>query len=396
MEPLLPQGPKEQMAKLTCAILQKSGALSAQIPSSRVRLRAAQLVSEMNSYYSNLIEGHKTLPRDIERALKSDFSANEQQRDNQYLSKAHIEVEGLMLERLRNERDLSIHSFEFLSWLHREFFQRLPEHMQWGESKSGKKCRIAPGALRHYEVDVGRHQPPAQESLPGFLARFDSFYSSKDILPTEQMVALSAAHHRLSWIHPFGDGNGRIIRLYSHAWIVRLGIDSFGLWTLSRGLARRRQAYFSSLAIADQTRWNDLDGRGNLSDRGLSQFCVFMLETMLDQIEFMTGLFEFEQLATRIERFLHFEKTKLAARDRERLYRLLKAALVEGEIERGRASEILGLQSTAARKIVRLALSERLLDSPTEKGPLSLVFSADTLDSYFPKLFQDLPSIAEG
>jgi hypothetical protein len=78
MEPLLPQNAKEQMAQLTCAILQKSGVLSAQIPSRQVRSRAAELVSEMNSYYSNLIEGHKTLPRDIERALKSEFSSNDQ------------------------------------------------------------------------------------------------------------------------------------------------------------------------------------------------------------------------------------------------------------------------------------------------------------------------------
>ena len=193
MEPLLPQGSKEQMAQLSCAILQRSGALSARIPSTQVRLRAAALVSEMNSYYSNLIEGHRTLPRDIERALKSEFSSNDQQRDNQYLSKAHVEVERLMLDRLRHEPDLSIHSLEFLSWLHREFFQRLPEHMQWGESKSGKKHRIVPGAIRNYEVNVGSHQPPAQESLPRFMARFERAYSSKDILRTEQVVALSAA-----------------------------------------------------------------------------------------------------------------------------------------------------------------------------------------------------------
>ena len=395
MEPLFPEASKEQLAELTYAILKKSGALAAQIPSAKTRARAAALVTEMNSYYSNLIEGHKTLPRDIEKALKQDFSADPQKRANQHLSRAHIEVERLMLDRLHAEPALSIHSRDFLCWLHGEFFQRLPEELQWSENKSGKKYRIAPGALRTFEVDVWKHQPPNHQALAQFLAHFENAYANKHILATDRLTAIAAAHHRLAWIHPFGDGNGRIIRLYSHGWMVRAGIDSFGLWTLSRGLARQRQNYFSALAAADQTRWNDLDGRGNLSDRGLAQFCVFILQTMLDQIEFMTELFHFENLATRIDRFLQFEKLDLPARDRERLSRLLKATLFEGEMERGRASEILGLGSTAARKIIRLGLSEGLLDSPTEKGPLALVFSAETLESYFPKLYQDLPLLTE-
>ena len=140
----------------------------------------------------------------------------------------------------------------------------------------------------------------------------------------------------------------------------------------------------------DQTRWNDLDGRGNLSERALSSFCVFLLKTMLDQIEFMSGLFQFENLAKRMDRYLQLERLDLSSRDRERLSRLLRAALVEGQIERGRAGEILGLGGTVARQIVRLALHEELLDSPSKKGPLSLVFSSKTLETYFPKLYQDL------
>ena len=90
-----------------------------------------------------------------------------------------------------------------------------------------------------------------------------------------------------------------VTRLYSHACIVRAKVDSLGLWTLSRGLARQRKSYYEHLQAADQTQWNDLGGRGNLSERALSSFCVFLLKTMLDQIEFMSGLFQFENLAKR-------------------------------------------------------------------------------------------------
>ena len=93
----------------------------------------------MNSYYSNLIEGHKTLPRDIEKALADDFSSDPEKRANQHLVRAHIEVEKLMLNRLRHEPDLAIHSSEFFCWLHHEFYQRLPAEMQSTHTVSGKK-----------------------------------------------------------------------------------------------------------------------------------------------------------------------------------------------------------------------------------------------------------------
>jgi hypothetical protein len=57
------------------------------------------------------------------------------------------------------------------------------------------------------------------------------------------------------------------------------------------------------------------------------------------------------------------------------------------EAERGRVAEILGMSSSAARSIIRLALNEGLMSSPTDKGPLSLVFSSKTLESYFPNLY---------
>jgi Fic family protein len=387
MEPLLPTAGKEPLAQLTCDLIRKAGALSAQIPSLVVRNRAAALVREMNSYYSNLIEGHKTLPRDIEKALRKDFSKNAEQRANQHLNKALIEVEELMVRRLEDEPGLSIHSTEFICWLHGEFYRRLPKEMHVSTDRSGGSYTIEPGKLRTFEVDVNQYQPPHYQALPQFMRRFQETYGSKEILATDQLVALAAAHHRLAWIHPFGDGNGRVTRLYSHACLVRAKVDSFGLWTLSRGLARERDAYYQHLSAADQNRWNDLDGRGNLSDRALSEFCLFILQTILDQIEFMSGLFQFDVLSKRIEGYLQIERVDLASKDRERLSKLLKAALLEGQLERGRAREILGISESGARPVIRLALQQGLLDSPTEKGPLSLVFSSTTLESYFPKLY---------
>jgi Fic family protein len=345
----------------------------------------------MNSYYSNLIEGHKTLPRDIERALQQDYSDNPTKRANQHLSRAHIEVEELMINRLEAEPQLSVHSPDFLFWLHGEFYRRLPEDLHFSKDRNGKPYCIEPGVPRTFEVDVGRHQPPHYGVLKKFLNRFEAFYGDSHILHTDQLLALAAAHHRLAWIHPFGDGNGRVIRLYSHAWLTRCKIDSLGLWTLSRGLARQRERYYQQLSGADAPRWNDYDGRGNLSDRALGEFVVFFLQVMLDQIGFMGDLLQLATLSARIEAYLQLQALHIEGKTKERLARLLKAALVQGEIERGSVVSIVGLRDTEARKIIRLALDENLVDSATPKGALCLVFSSKTLESYFPQLYQDLP-----
>ena len=369
MQPLLPESSGAVLSDLTCEILRKAGALSASLPSSIVRTRVAGLVREMNSYYSNLIEGHKTLPRDIERALRKNFSTDPQKRANQHLSRAHVEVEKLMVERLEKEPALSIHSAAFLQWLHQQFYNRLPDELHFSTTHRGTNYRITPGALRTFEVDVGQHQPPHHGALPAMLARFEAFYADQNVPATHRLVAIAAAHHRLAWIHPFADGNGRVTRLYSHASLIRCQVNGLGLWTLSRGLARRRAAYYAQLSSADQMRRNDLDGRGNLSDRALGEFCVFMLQTMLDQLDFMGDLLQLQNLAARIERHLQFGVLHRKPRDRERLSRLVKAALFEGEIERGKVGRIVGLSDRAARNLTNMALKEGLLDSPSEKGP---------------------------
>lgn len=349
---------------------------------------------EMNSYYSNLIEGHKTLPRDIQRALNNDYSETPEKRDNQKLSVAHIKVEEKMRQRLDAEKELSVHSSEFLQWLHHEFYLELPENLRQSKTKSGKVYPITPGEIRTHNVDVGYHTPPDFSVLDQFLSRFENFYSSDRILPTNQLVALAAAHHRLAWIHPFADGNGRVTRLYSHACLIRNQVDGSGLWTLSRGLARRRRDYYEFLQVADQRRLSDFDGRGNLSDQGLAKFCHFFLETLLDQIKFMTQVLDLKTLMLRVEFFISRDCLHIT-NHKEELVRLLKAAIIEGEIPRGRVPEIVGLKERTARDVIRLALEEELLFTPTPKGVLVINFPSKVLESYFPKLFLDLPAEQE-
>lgn len=391
MEPLLPASDRGRLADLTVEIHRKAGELRRTLPSASARSELARLMREMNSYYSNLIEGHKTLPRDIERALKQDFSSRPEEQRNQQLSVAHVRTEMAMRERMAAANPQGVFSADFVLWLHREFYSHVPQDEWVTLSSSGKSYPLIPGELRGYNVEVHRHTPPDHESLGAYLQRFESFYSGNEILATDSLIAAAAAHHRLAWIHPFGDGNGRVARLQSQAALMAAGVDSGGLWSLSRGFARERQAYYSALQHADQARLNDFDGRGNLSDRYLAEFCHFFLVQVLDQIEFVIGLIEPETLISRIRAYLQIIRTDLDSKMKLHLARLLETLCFKNEITRGEAEGVLGLKGTATRAVIRKALSEGLIQSPSEKGPLRIAFPSQVVETYFPRLFTDLP-----
>jgi len=392
MEPLLPTSGRAELADLSVKIFQKSGELKASLPSKVVRQQIAQLVCEMNSYYSNLIEGHKTLPRDIEKALRQDFSTHDDRRRNQQLSVAHIKAEQAMRERLELHPQTDVFGSEFIYWIHSEFYSHIPKEEWFTVSIDGKRFPLEPGKPRDHNVDVGKHTPPDHTELETFIQRFQSVYADEKIPATDRLLALAAAHHRLAWIHPFGDGNGRVARLQSQAALIRAGIDTEGLYTLSRGLARSRPEYYKRLQEADFQRLNDFDGRGNLSDKTLSNFCVFFLTQVLDQISFMLNLIEPFKLQERIESYLRFVRLDIDPKMRNYLTKLLRELVIQGEITRGAVPQIVGLKGTASREVIRKALDENLISTSSEKGPLKIHFPSEVLESYFPLLFTDLPS----
>jgi hypothetical protein len=77
-------------------------------------------------------------------------------------------------------------------------------------------------------------------------------------------------------------------------------LDTGGMWSIARGLARNVVQYKEHLANCDLSRRNDLDGHGNLSEEALAEFTQFFLEICIDQINFMEKLMQPDLLRTRI------------------------------------------------------------------------------------------------
>lgn len=382
MEPMLPAEGARQLEDLAVDLVHKASGLAGHL-APVVRDSIGDLVRSMNCYYSNLIEGHDTHPRDIDRALANDYSKDSTKRVLQKEAVAHIEVQRIIDQ--KNDPQEDVTSSSYITWLHHEFCSRLPDELLWAENPdTGTKVRVEAGKLRDGYVQVGRHIAPAAEGLPAFLKRFEDAYSSTHLSKLRQIIAVGAAHHRFLWIHPFYDGNGRVVRLMSHAWLQRLGVGS-SMWSVARGLARNVKTYKDLLMAADEPRRGDLDGRGSLSESALTNFCRFFLETALDQVAFMESILEPTELLRRMQRYVEDEI------DRGHLLKnsfpLLREALLAGEIPRGKAEEITGYGDRMARKVVSKLIERGLLKSPSPRAPLTLGFPIDAVEAWFPKLY---------
>jgi len=343
----------------------------------------AKLMQSMNSYYSNLIEGHITKLKDIERSLAGDYFTDPKKRDLQLEAVAYIEVQILVDQKMDQKiNHQSPTSSEFLCWIHQEFYQRLPQSLAVVMGDSQNEA-VNPGNFRNLQVSIGDHIPPPPETLITFMSYFDQVYGNLHLSQIERVLASAAAHHRFLWIHPFLDGNGRVARIFSHAYLRSAGIDN-QLWSISRGLARQVEKYRELLAIADQQRHNDYDGRGNLSLSGLTKFTQFFLHTCIDQIDFISSRLQLDKLLDRIELWTAIEIK--AGKIKSGSFLLLKAALLEGSIPRGKAALITGREERQARTILKSLLDRGVLESSTARGNLLIAFIADVVDDWLPGL----------
>ncbi len=385
MEPCLLDEASVEIVDLVAALAGATNALGARLhPRSAAGL--AELVRVMNCYYSNLIEGHNTTPREIEQALADRLDGTEERRNLQIEARAHIRVQREIDRRFASGELGEPGAASFVRWIHRAFYEDAPDAMLV-TTGGGREARIVPGAFRSaddHEVAVGRHLPPSGAAVEAFMAHFEARYRFAPLGIGSRITAMAAAHHRLNYIHPFLDGNGRVSRLMSHAMALESGIGAHGLWSVSRGLARglaSRGDYKRMMDHADSPRQGDLDGRGNLSRRALGDFTVWFLKVCLDQVVFMTGLFALETLADRLRIYVSRRGLKPQAFD------LLEEALRRGELPRGEAGRVTGLKERTARDLLGELVGLGVLGSDTPKGPVSLRFPLDAAEVLFPALF---------
>lgn len=382
-EPLLPQVRLEPLIERTRDVFEKSLRVTrAAHPHTLDAVR--ELVRNMNSYYSNLIEGQGTHPANIDRALKADFSGKPDVARRQRIALAHIEAERELEVSLRegDVAEANILRSDFLVRAHRSLYSRLDS----GDRTTKDDVIVVPGEIRNLEVIVGDHVAPAHRSIVAFLSRMDEVYGRArgvDML----LCHISAEHQRAAWVHPFVDGNGRACRLQTHCALFRM---SEGLWSVNRGLARQRDKYYQMLQAADAQRRGDLDGRGNLSEAGLRAWCEFFIELCDDQVSFMAATLELDLLKDRIASLvaMRTESSQYANYRRETMLPLHHVAIA-GELSRGDFVRMMGIPERTAQRSISQLLGDGLLVSSGPKSALRFGIPLDSLSVLFPGLYPE-------
>lgn len=384
MFPALPSQIDSKLNDLVSDLIRFSSNLGANI-SSKVLDSLGEFMLCVNSYYTNAMEGNPSKLKDIENALNNNFSSDASARNYQIEHLAHIAVQKEMSEKIKNNKGLNICSVEFLQWIHKHFYSQLPKEMHFAKTHSGKNIPVLPGKLRDRPAGVGQHLPPLSlDEVRSNLERFEKEYNPDCLTSPQKYLALAASHHRLLWIHPFRDGNGRVARLFTIAYQQKLEISSHGLWTVTRAFGRMRSEYDKYLSIADQPRRNDYDGRGPLSEEGLAAFCKYFLEQCLDQIHYIGGNLQLETFEKRYKRYINssIEEGLISQKSGA----VLDSLFYKGEIERGEVQTICGIGRRRATELIKELLQGRFISSDSPHGKLKLRFMNDVAMVIFPNL----------
>lgn len=348
-----------------------------------------EMLRLINSYYSNRIESEGTHPIDIEKAMRKEFSSDTKAKTLQMLSLAHVEVQKEIEQWIGDHRFASPYHPEFIQVIHRSLYEKPGMEPFLHISHNDMKAEMVPGSFRHLDVAIGRHLAPDAQKVEGLMEEFGHLYTkaTASTLSMKLIYALSS-HHRLVWVHPFLDGNGRVARLALDGAITSAGLHGYGLWNLSRGLARNVERYKEMLSYADMTRQGSMDGRGNLSSKALETYVRFMLDTATDQIAYMKKYLRLDELSTRLERYVLLSQNSVLdtpplPKHSEKVFKHL---LLKGESARGEIAQVCGISPRSATTLIKELLERGYIASDSEKTPIRLRFSAHLCSVIFPEL----------
>ena len=150
-----------------------------------------------------------------------------------------------------------------------------------------------PGAYRRVSVSIAGsdHLPPDFFQVPNYMTELVDFINRGDP-PKYDLIKVALAHHRFGWIHPFRNGNGRVVRLVTYLLLIKY---HFNVRTGGRVLnptavfCNDRDQYYQMLALADS---------GTVE--GMEAWCVYVLQGILDELRKVDQLAEFSYLQEKI------------------------------------------------------------------------------------------------
>jgi Fic family protein len=364
LDPILPETLPPSILQLADALPRKTRFLSGRL-APQTASRLGVLLRITNTYYSNLIEGQYTEPADMQKAQAAPVKDRKLLHN---LALQHMQVQQLFERALRRHTPpdwAAMFAPELIATLHNRLFRESTK----AELALSDGSLLQPGELRSVSgrnVTVGNHDAPDAMAVETMLKHLQTGFGRQSD-PRRQLISALAYHHRLAWVHPFTDGNGRVARLITHLQLARLGLEPT-LWSLSRGLARQHKDYYRVLTMADRPREGDLDGRGQMSRKRYFEFIEFMLQVCHDQVDYMTAALEPSHLRERVIRAFRYNETITQQGIRPDSAPAIIALISQGSLPRSEIKVFTGLTPRPAIDELTRLIKLGLVESKTAKS----------------------------
>lgn len=174
----------------------------------------------------------------------------------------------------------------FLSELHKIITKNLTPPPQGEGSRN-------PGDYRKNNVTIAHssHLPPDASTVPAYMDELFDFINRQDP-PQYDLLKVALAHHRFAWIHPFDNGNGRVVRLLTYAMLIKYGFKvNIGgrIINPTAVFCSDREKYYQFLSIADQG-----------DDKSLLNWCEYVLSGLKNEINKIDRLLDYNYLNQKI------------------------------------------------------------------------------------------------
>lgn len=310
-----------------------------------VFLQLKQVFHLLESLASARIEGNHTTLADYVEAKVADSSPHgEQLREIDNIERAMQQVE----EAVQPGEPLSEH---LLRGLHATTVA--------GLDREGDR---SPGAYRSGPVRIAQapHLPPDAMQVPGYMAELVAFINRPDP-PKYDLMKVALAHHRFAWVHPFGNGNGngRVVRLFTYALLIK-----YGLKVSSAGRLLNPAAVF----CADRSRYYTLLGEADAgTDPALESWCTYVLAGVRDELNKVSRLADYAHLQSKVllPAVAHARQRQLITAQEEAV---LAATIKAGVVKAGDLEGVLpGLNANQRTYQIRKLVESGLLQ-PIQAG----------------------------
>ncbi len=233
----------------------------------------------LESIGSARIEGNNTT---IAEYIETKLEENESPREQGIIEIRNIEKAMAFIE--ENVEDYKINRM-FVSEMHKRIVDGLIPPPD-GEGDH------TPGYYREVNVKIAKsnHVPPDWSRIDEFMNELFEFIGKEDE-PQYDLLKVAIAHHRFVWTHPFGNGNGRTVRLFTYAMLVKLGfnVNVGRILNPTAVFCSNRDDYYQYLSEADEG-----------SEDGILSWCAYVLGGLKDEIEKIDNLLDYEYLKTEI------------------------------------------------------------------------------------------------